>query len=159
MGGYMYSNFFKLLIFYAKKKLDIKRSLTGFQVFIIIWTIGISLLKISQILIILTWATYFQLASLPRSRSDVLVIIVFQKIYIPLCDFLVTLSFLYFFYQQKKRIEAIKRGSEVISKSMSKFLSLRDVSAKPKNISLLQNFDNKSNFSMLNGDLKENLNV
>ncbi len=46
----------------------------------------------------------------------------------------------------------MKRGSEVISKSLSKFLSLRDVSAKPKNISFLHNIDNKSNYSMLNGD-------
>ena len=30
VGGYMYTNFFKLLIFYSKKKLEIKKHLTKF---------------------------------------------------------------------------------------------------------------------------------
>ncbi len=67
VGGYMYTNFFKLLIFYAKKKLEIKLELTRFNIFVIVWTVVIVLIKASQILIILTWATYFQLASLPRA--------------------------------------------------------------------------------------------
>ncbi len=67
VGGYMYTNFFKLLIFYAKKKLEIKLELTRFNILVIVWTVVIVLIKASQILIILTWATYFQLASLPRA--------------------------------------------------------------------------------------------
>ena len=155
----MYTSFFKLLIFYTKKKLYIKRTLTGFQVFVIIWTVGIVFLKISQILIILSWATYFQLAPLPRGRSDILVNIVFQKMYIPICDFLVTLSFLYFFYQQKVRIEILQKGNETISKSFSKFLSLRDVYSKSKSISAIHGVENKSNYSMMIGEEKENINL
>jgi len=51
------------------------------------------------------------------------------------------------------RIEALKRGNELISKSLSKFLSSRDVSAKPKDISILQNLDKKSNYFMLGGEI------
>ena len=155
----MYTNFFKLLIFYTKKKLDIKRTLTGFQLCVIIWTVGIVFFKISQILIILSWASYFQLAPLPREPSDILVNIVFQKIYIPICDFLVTLSFLYFFYQQNARIKILQKGNETISRSFSKFFSLRDVQSGSKKRSSIHVMDYKINNSTLNGEVKESVNL
>ena len=155
----MYTNFFKLLIFYTKKKLDIRRTLTGFQICVLIWTVGIVILKISQILIILSWTSYFWLAPLPREPSDILVNIVFQKIYMPICDFLVSLSFLYFFYQQNARIKILQNGKETISRSFSKFFSLRDVKSGSKKSSAIRVVDNKSNYSTLNNEVKESVNL
>jgi hypothetical protein len=127
VGGFMYTNFFKMLVFYTKKKKQIKKRLTGFHMFVISWTVGIVFLKISQILIILTWSTYFQVKKLPRHHDEIIVNIVFQKIYIPLCDFLVTLSFLYFFYQQKLRRDNLPKTADRINKSkpFSKVISYR----------------------------------
>ena len=77
----------------------------------------------------------------------------------PICDFLVSLSFLYFFYQQNARIKILQNGKETISRSFSKFFSLRDVKSGSKKSSAIRVVDNKSNYSTLNNEVKESVNL
>jgi uncharacterized membrane protein len=105
LGGYVYTLFARLFVFFLRKKLDLQKKLknrnplTIKQKFIIIWIILIFLWKASIILIAITWSTYYQL-SWDRSDTDRIIQIVFQKIYSSLGDFLETVTMIYFFYFQ-----------------------------------------------------------
>ena len=69
------------------------------QQFMVFWIIFLYLYKVSIVLLAIGWSTYYQLEADP-SDTDVLIQVIFQRIYSSICDFLVTLTFLYFFNSQ-----------------------------------------------------------
>lgn len=84
--GYVYSLFARLFAFFVNKKIDLLRKtqsrhlkkgkkvvlLTTFQKFIVCWTIFLLIIKTSNILIIVTWSTYYQLLA-PRTPTENLI--------------------------------------------------------------------------------------
>ena len=116
--GYVYSLFARLFTFFVNKKIDLLRksqskrktfvSLTPFQKFIVLWTLFLLFQKSSNILIIVTWSTYYQLLA-PRTPVENLIQTIFQKFYVSIGDFLVNLTLLYFFYFQGTSRRQVKR--------------------------------------------------
>jgi hypothetical protein len=114
--GYVYTLFARLFTFSVNKKIDLLRkskrksvvSLTPFQKFIVLWTLFLLFQKSSNILIIVTWSTYYQLLA-PRTPVENLIQTIFQKFYVSIGDFLVNLTLLYFFYFQGTSRQQVKR--------------------------------------------------
>jgi hypothetical protein len=80
--GYVYGLFAQLFRYFVHKKLEIKKradpqaSLSVFQKFIVAWTVFLLVLKASNILIIVTWFTYYQLLA-PRTQTENLIQTIF----------------------------------------------------------------------------------
>ena len=84
--GYVYSAFARLFSFFVNKKIELLRKsqskqiqkgqkvvlLTNFQKFIVVWTLFLLIQKASNILIIVTWSTYYQLLA-PRTATENLI--------------------------------------------------------------------------------------
>ena len=84
--GYVYSVFARLFSFFVNKKIELLRKsqskqiqkgqkvvlLTNFQKFIVVWTLFLLIQKASNILIIVTWSTYYQLLA-PRTPTENLI--------------------------------------------------------------------------------------
>ena len=106
----IYNQFARLILYYLDKKKNLVRlrsisyderkfTLSGFQRFVIFWVCFLFALKISTALIDLTWLTYFQL-NRGRTEIDYLIQSIYERFYVTLVDFLIALTFLYFFYFQ-----------------------------------------------------------
>jgi hypothetical protein len=76
------------------------KQFTRFNRLVVTWTLVLTCLKLSHTLFILVVATVFQLSTDYRSTAFKQAVLVIQRLYIPLVDFLVITSLLYYFYYQ-----------------------------------------------------------
>jgi hypothetical protein len=71
--GFVYLVFARLFLYFIDKKRSIQRTpLTAFQTCVVAWTFFLLFQKSSNILIIVTWSTYYQLLA-PRTPTENLI--------------------------------------------------------------------------------------